>query len=108
MSSRLSCTVVVREIHKMIQGRDISECKTITMIIYIYIYMCVYICVCVYIYIYIRGINRMGYTPCCKTCLSSGGSTFKKIKMYEDLCCIHRPYLSLFVIQSIAGKRPWI
>jgi hypothetical protein len=64
MSSRLSCTAIVREIHKMIQGRDIGECKTITMILYIYVCVCVYVCV--------RAINPMGYTPCCKTCLSIG------------------------------------
>jgi hypothetical protein len=56
MSSRLSCSVIVREILKMVQGRDISECRMITVIMYI------------------RGINPMATHPAVKLVLEGGGA----------------------------------
>ena len=49
------------------------------------------------------------YLYCLVLVVGGGGdSAFRKIKMYEDLCCIQRSYLSLLVMRSIAGKRPRI
>lgn len=92
MSSRLSCSVIVREILKMVQGRDISECRMITMIMYI------------------RGINPMATHLAVKLVLVGGrGKCVQENKNVRrqsvDFSVL---YVSLLVMQSIAGKRPRI